>query len=150
MKRLVIAALAAASVLGGGVAASAAPLHMGHGPVASHGVPGGFHGGPVGPVHPIGFHPGPVGGFHPGPVGGFHGAPGYWHGPHAGFGYHGWGFGAYLPEAVLAPAYFVADFVDYGLAAPPADFEWVQDGPNALLVNLDSGQVVQVVPNAFA
>jgi Ni/Co efflux regulator RcnB len=44
----------------------------------------------------------------------------------------------------------VVDFAEYDLAAPPADFEWVQNGPDALLVNLDTGMVVQVVPNAFA
>jgi Ni/Co efflux regulator RcnB len=148
MKRFITAALAAATVLAGGAAAQAAPFHGGggHGPVVAHGGPAGFHPapGPVGGFHPtpIGFHPGP------GPVGGFHGVGG-WRGPHAGFGYHGWGFGAFVPRALLGPEYFIFDFADYGLAPPPANFEWVQDGPNALLVNVYTGQVVQVVPNSF-
>jgi len=134
MKRFVIAALAAASVLTGG-AAMAAPLHV----LTPHHGPGGFH-----PGHgPGGFHPGP-GGFHPGPIG-FHPGPGGFHPGPGGFhpvgGFHHWGYGAYLPREWLIPARFVVDFVD---------FEWVQDGPNALLVNLDTGMVVQVVPNAFA
>jgi len=142
MKRFVLAALAAASVLSGG-AAMAAPFHPGggHGPVVHGGGPVGFHPGPVGGFHPgpVGFHPGPVGGFHPSPVG-FHG----------GGGYHGWGYGAFLPRGWLIPANFIADFAYYDLAPPPADYEWVQDGPNALLVNLSTGQVVQEIPGAFA
>jgi hypothetical protein len=141
MKRFVIAALAAASILGGG-AAVAAPFHGGgggHGP-SPHG--GGVHLAPVGG----GFHPGGGGGFHPtgfheGP--GFHGGGPIWRGG----AYHNWGYGAFLPRLWLSN--FVEDFAYYDLAPPPADFEWVQDGPNALLVNLDTGQVVQVVPGAF-
>jgi len=130
MKRIALAALAACLLSGG--AALANPIH----PVGGHG-PGGFHGGPGG------FHGGP-GGFHGGP-GGFHGGPGFWP-----VGYHHWGYGAYLPAAWLVPDRFVVDFADYNLAPPPADFEWVRNGPDALLVNLDTGMVVQVVPNAFA
>lgn len=141
MKRFVIAALAAASILGGG-AAVAAPFHAG-GAHGSHGG-GGVHLAPIGG----GFHPG-GGGFHPtgfrGGPGGFHNG---WGGPHAGGGFHDWGYGAFLPRVWLSN--FIGDFAYYDLAAPPADFEWVQDGPNALLVNLDTGQVVQVVPGAFA
>jgi Ni/Co efflux regulator RcnB len=147
MKRFVLAALAAATVLTGGAAAQAAPFHGGgHGPAMSHGGPTGFRGSP-GPGGFGGFHPTPAG-FHGAPSGGFHGSP-VWRGPHEDFGYHGWGFGAFLPRAFLAPAYFVADFADYGLAQPAPDCEWVQDGPNALLVDLDTGQVVEVIPNAF-
>jgi hypothetical protein len=157
MKRFVLAALAATTMLTGAAAASAMPLHIvGHGPVLHgpvlHG-PGPIHfphpgPGPIHFPHPVGFpHPTPIGFPHPGPIGG---GPVWWHGPHPGWGYHGWGFGAFLPVAYLSPAYFVVDFVDYGLAPPPANYEWVQDGPNALLVNLNTAQVVEVVPNAFA
>jgi Ni/Co efflux regulator RcnB len=128
MKRIVLAAVAAA-LLGAG-AASAHPLHPihggGHGPVFHPGH-GGLHGGPVG------FHPGPAFGHGFGPV-----------------GFHHWGYGQFLPRAWLVPAAFVADYAAYDLAAPPADFEWVRNGPDALLVNLDTGMVVQVVPGAFA
>lgn len=132
MKRIALAALAAC-LLGGG-AAAAYPVHGG---------PGGFHGGSVGVHHgPVGFHPGPIG-FHPVPIG-------YHHGPVWVGGYRHWGYGAYLPAAWLVPDRFIVDFADFGLAPPPADFEWVRNGPDALLVNLDTGMVVQVVPNAFA
>jgi Ni/Co efflux regulator RcnB len=129
MKRLVLAALAATSLLAGGGVASAAPTHGGfggfggHGPVVTHGpvFGGGFRGGPV--------FRGPVRG---------------------GFGYQRFGYGALLPAAFLAPERFVLDYAAYELAPPPANFEWVQNGPDALLVNLSTGMVVQVVPNAIA
>jgi hypothetical protein len=129
---MILAAAAAAALLAGGVA-QALPLH----PIGG-GHPGGFH--PGGP-HPGGLHPN---GFHPG-----HG----FGGPHGGFypvGFHHWGYGSYLPRGWLIPERFVVDFADYNLVAPPADYQWVQNGPDALLVNLDTGQVVQVVPGAFA
>ncbi|HTX49926.1 MAG TPA: RcnB family protein [Caulobacteraceae bacterium] len=132
MKRTLMAALAA-TLLASGVGAAAAnaqpfPHGGGHGPA-------GYHGGPA-------FRPGPVV---------FRGGPARFGGP--GFvtvGYHRWGYGEFLPRAWLVPARFVVDFGDYNLAAPPPNFEWVQNGPDALLVNLDTGMVVQVVPGAFA
>jgi hypothetical protein len=121
-----LAALAA-SVLGGGAASAMPILHVVHGPV----FPGPIHHGPIygGPI----FHPGPIG---PGP---------YWPA-----GFHRWGYGEYLPRALLAPAAYVVDYASYELGAPPADCEWVRNGPDALLVNLDTGMVIQVVPGAFA
>jgi Nickel/cobalt transporter regulator len=120
MKRFVLAAVAAAALLGAG-AASAHPAHPafggGHGPA---------------------FHPG---GFHPG-LGAPHGF-----GP---AGFHHWGYGQFVPRDLLVPAAFLVDYAAYDLAAPPFDCEWVQNGPDALLVNIDSGQVIQVVPGAFA
>ena len=67
-----------------------------------------------------------------------------------GASFHRWGYGSFVPRDWLIPANFIADFAYYDLAAPGPSFEWVQDGPNALLVNLYTGQVVQVVPGAFA
>jgi len=151
MKRMILAALAASLLAGG--AASAAPFHPtgGHGPVAHGPVAGGpafrggaaFRGGP-GPVVVRG---GPVfrGGaeFRGGPVrfggGGFEAAA-----------YRHFGYGEFWPRAWLSPEYFIADFAAYDLGAPPANYEWVQNGPDALLVNLYTGMVVQVVPGAFA
>jgi len=129
MKRFVLAAVAAAALLGAG-AASAGPVHPilggGHGPVF-HSAPGGFH--------PGGFHAGP----------GF-GAP-HGFGP---VGFHHWGYGQFMPRDLLVPAAFLIDYAAYDLAAPPVDCEWVQNGPDALLVDIDTGQVIQVVPGAFA
>jgi len=127
MKRLVLAALAA-SVLGGGAASAMPILHVGHGPIFHGPV---FHHGPIyaGPI----FHPGPVG---PGP---------YWPA-----GFRRWEYGEYLPRALFAPVAYVVDYASYELGAPPSDCEWVRNGPDALLVNLDTGMVIHVVPGAFA
>jgi Ni/Co efflux regulator RcnB len=120
MKRFVLAAAAVAALLGAG-AASAHPAHGG--------VPGG---------HAPAFHPG---GFHPG-----FGAP---HGFRP-VGFHHWGYGQFMPRDLLVPAAFLVDYAAYDLAAPAVGCEWVQNGPDALLVNIDTGQVIQVVPDAFA
>jgi hypothetical protein len=105
--------------MGGAGAASAAPFlgPVFHGPV-SHGPV--FHG-------PIGH--GPVFG-----GSGFRGGPD-WGGRFEPVGFHRWGFGEYLPRAFFAPAAYIADYVAYDLGAPPADCEWVRNGPDALLVN---------------
>jgi Ni/Co efflux regulator RcnB len=72
-----------------------------------------------------------------------------WRGPHANFGFHHWGYGAYIPRSFLIDSFFLSDFYDYGLGEPPYGCEWVQDGPNALLIDEYTGQVLQVVPDAF-
>ena len=137
MKRLLLAAAAAASLLGGGAASAMPILHPVHGPV--------FHGpifhGPIlhGPVLHGPIYAGPI--FHPGPVG---------PGPLWPASFHRWGYGEFLPRALFAPAAYIVNYAAYELGAPPADCEWVQNGPDALLVNLDTGQVIQVVPGAYA
>ncbi len=141
MKRLILAALAA-SVLGGGAASAMPVLHAFPGPI-HHGPVFPGHGG-HGPVFPGPIHHGPIYGgpiFHPGPIG---------PGPYWPVGFHRWGYGEYLPPALFAPAAYVVDYASYELGAPPADCEWVRNGPDALLVNLDTGMVIQVVPGAFA
>ena len=139
MKRIVLAALAA-SVLGGGAASAmpilhALPIH--HGPV----FPGHGDHGPVfpGPIHHGPIYGGPI--FHPGPIG---------PGPLWPASFHRWGYGEFLPRALFAPAAYVVDYAAYDLGAPAPDCEWVRNGPDALLVNLDTGMVIQVVPGAFA
>jgi hypothetical protein len=131
MKRLALAALAA-SLLGGAAASAMPVLHPVHTPI--------FHG-PIyhGPIHHGPIYAGPI--FHAGPFG---------PGPLWPAGFHRWGYGEYLPRALFAPAAYVVDYAAYELGAPPADCEWVRNGPDALLVNLDTGMVIQVVPGAFA
>ncbi|HEY3800432.1 MAG TPA: RcnB family protein [Caulobacteraceae bacterium] len=143
MKRFILAALAATSLLTGGAAANAAPTHPGFGAVpAMNRGPAVTHG-PVfrAPAAPV--YRGPVG---PGPVVRFGGNLG---GGFVGVSFQRFGFGAFLPAAFRAPDRFV-DYRAHALAPPPANYEWVQNGPDALLVNLASGMVVEVVPNAFA
>jgi Ni/Co efflux regulator RcnB len=110
--------------------------------------------GPMGP-HPREMHAGPM---HPGP-----GGPGHqfsYHGhmfspvhlspfvyPH-GWAYRRWAIGAVLPPLFLAPAYFFADWATLGLAQPQPGFQWVRYGPDLLLVNVTTGEVVETVYGA--
>ena len=118
------------------------------------------HGGPH-PGGPPGRHPsGPRGGPHPGPhgpvgaqfsyrghmVNRLHAAPFVY--PH-GWAYRRWAVGALLPPLFLAPAYYYAGWAGLGLAPPPPGFQWVRYGPDLLLVNVTTGQVVDTVYDAF-
>jgi Ni/Co efflux regulator RcnB len=104
----------------------------------------------------------------PGPRSGFAGRPG---GPHGGplsfrghpvnrvhaaafsyprgWGYRRWAIGATLPGLFLAPAYYYTDWAGLGLSPPDPGFEWVRYGPDLLLVNVSTGQVVDVVYGVF-
>ncbi len=115
--------------------------------VMPHGPPGGPHGPPPGP------RGGPVAGPHGGPLT-FRGheihraqlAP-FVYPP--GYGYRHWAAGTALPPLFLVPAYFYADWAALGLVAPEAGFQWVRYGPDLLLVNVTTGQVVDAVYGVF-
>lgn len=147
--------------------------------VVPHGPQGGgpaFHRGPIG-GNGQAFHGGPVGGngpaFHRGPIGhgpvvggpvrvGVGGAPFVFHGhpinrvhfarpwvyPH-GWGYRRWAVGAVLPALFLTSAYYYSGWEEIGLTPPPPGFEWVQYGPDLLLVNVTTGEVVDVAYGVF-
>jgi hypothetical protein len=68
--------------------------------------------------------------------------------PH-GWGYRRWVVGATLPVLFLAPAYYYAEWAGLGLPPPDPGFQWVRYGPDLLLVNVGTGQVVDVVYGAF-
>jgi Nickel/cobalt transporter regulator len=127
---------------------------------APHGPPGGFR--PPGPV--IGAPHGPLPGGPPGahfggpagPAGQFiyRGHP--FHQLHIapfiyppGFVYRRWAVGAVLPPVFLAPDYYYADWAALGLDPPPPGTEWVRYGPDLLLVDVTSGQVLDVVYDVF-
>jgi len=112
-------------------------------------------------------HPGggpPPRGPHPGgPPGHFGGPPGHFmfrghpfHPVHItpfiyphGWGYRRWVIGAALPALFLVPAYYYAEWAALGLPPPDPGFQWVRYGPDLLLVNVTTGQVVDVVYGAF-
>ncbi len=130
---------------------------------------GGVHGGGVGAAP--GFHGGPGfaqrgGGF------AYTGSRGYGQGLHGGgewsyrgrtfgrfnagpfrypggWGYRRWGVGAYLPALFLTDAYFLGDWGGYDLGPPPPGCRWVRYGPDALLVNVYTGEVVDVAYGVF-
>jgi Ni/Co efflux regulator RcnB len=74
-------------------------------------------------------------------VGVYHAPPGY--------RYHRWSHGQRLPRAYFARSYWLTDFVIYGLFAPPPGLMWVRYGPDALLIDTYTGEIVQVRYNVF-
>jgi hypothetical protein len=145
--------------------AAAAILALAAPTLAQAQAPPPHHGGPPGHPHPGGPHPGGPhpGGPHPGgphvggpprgqfvyrghPINRIHLAPFVY--PH-GWGYRRWAIGGVLPPLFLAPAYFYADWAAFGLAPPQPGFQWVRYGPDLLLVNVTTGQIVDVVYGVF-
>lgn len=66
-----------------------------------------------------------------------------------GFRYQRFRHGEFLSPLFFARQYWLTDFWLFGLAIPPIGYEWVRYGPDALLVNLATGRIVQVVYGAF-
>ena len=119
-----------------------------HGPPLHGPVPG-PHVGPGGPGGPRVGPGGPHGAqftYHGRPFNRTHASPFIYPG---GWGYRRWGAGMILPGLFLAPAYYYADWAALGLPPPQPGFQWVRYGPDLLLVNVESGQVVDVVYGAF-
>jgi len=68
--------------------------------------------------------------------------------PH-GWAYRRWAIGAILPPLFLAPDYFYTDYAGLGIAAPEPGFQWVRYGPDLVLVNVATGEIVDVIYGAF-
>jgi hypothetical protein len=66
-----------------------------------------------------------------------------------GWAYRRWAIGAALPALFLAPAYYYTDWAAFGLPPPDPGFQWVRYGPDLLLVNVSTGEVVDVIYGAF-
>lgn len=67
---------------------------------------------------------------------------------------HGYGYRTFRPHeqfplGLLIAPYLITDFALYNLPSPGPDLEWVRYGPDALLVNVDTGEVVDVAYGAF-
>eukprot|EP01037_Dinobryon_pediforme_P014720 gene14720-14845_t len=56
-----------------------------------------------------------------------------------------WRVGERLPYLFLSDIYYI-DFGPYGLPRPPYGYRWVRFGPDVLLVNVYTGEIVDVVP----
>ena len=117
------------------------PVGVNHGPI-------GVNHGPVGPVHVVGHGPWM-----------FHGHSYAWHPVRyprpwiypAGYGYRLWAVGAILPAIFWStPTYYYSDWAGMGLPPPDPGFQYVQYGPDLLLVNVATGAVVEVFPGAFS
>ena len=55
-----------------------------------------------------------------------------------------------MPRAFWAPQYLLADYWLFALEVPPAGYEWVRYGADAVLVNTGSGEILQVEYGVFA
>ena len=54
-----------------------------------------------------------------------------------------WSYGNVLPVGWYAPQFYL-NYGLYGLLGPPIGCEWVREGPDAVLVNIYTGQVLSV------
>jgi Ni/Co efflux regulator RcnB len=67
----------------------------------------------------------------------------------AGWRDHHWVFGEFLPRAFWAREYIVADYWLFGLEIPPAGYEWVRVGADAILVSTINGEILQAEYGVF-
>jgi Nickel/cobalt transporter regulator len=66
-----------------------------------------------------------------------------------GWGYRRWAVGAFLPPVFLVEDYWYSDWDLIGLPPPPPDYQWVHYGPDLLLVDLTTSEVIDVVYDVF-
>lgn len=66
-----------------------------------------------------------------------------------GYRYRRWRIGLVLPFVFLQDEYIFNDYASLGFDDPPPGYEWVRYGPDLLLVDLDTGEVVDVEYGVF-
>ncbi|HEV2561638.1 MAG TPA: RcnB family protein [Rhizomicrobium sp.] len=62
---------------------------------------------------------------------------------------HRWTYGERLPRAFWVRDYWINDWWSFDLRTPPYGYEWVRYGDDALLVNIYTGEVLQVEYDLF-
>lgn len=65
-----------------------------------------------------------------------------------GYSSRSWSIGIRLPSAYYAPSYYI-DYNYYGLAAPPYGCYWVRADRDVLLIDIGTGEVVDVLYGFF-
>lgn len=63
---------------------------------------------------------------------------------------HHWAYGQILPRAYWSSQYVLSDYWLFALEVPPVGYEWVRDDDDAVLVNISTGEILQVEYGAFA
>jgi Ni/Co efflux regulator RcnB len=66
-----------------------------------------------------------------------------------GWQYRRWAFGDSLPRVYWAQPYWITNFWLYDLDRPPLGCEWVRSGPDALLVDTTTGEILEAEYNVF-
>jgi Ni/Co efflux regulator RcnB len=66
-----------------------------------------------------------------------------------GYVYRRWTFGEQLPSIYFAQQFWITNYLNFGLVAPPGGYEWVRYGPDALLIDVNTGQIIQVEYGLF-
>jgi Ni/Co efflux regulator RcnB len=67
-----------------------------------------------------------------------------------GYDYRRYHYGQRLPVIFWRDRdYWLLDFIAFGLFAPPPGYVWVRYGPDALLIDTYSGEIIQVRYNVF-
>jgi Ni/Co efflux regulator RcnB len=66
-----------------------------------------------------------------------------------GYHYQRWGFGHALPGVYFGRQFWITDWLAFGLFAPPDGLVWVRYGPDALLIDQDTGEIIQVDYGVF-
>jgi Ni/Co efflux regulator RcnB len=67
-----------------------------------------------------------------------------------GYAYRMWVLHAILPPLFWSsPTYYYSEWAELGLTPPPPGFQWVQYGPDLLLVNVSTGEVVDAAYGVF-
>lgn len=69
--------------------------------------------------------------------------------PPQGFVSRHWRYGDRLPRAYYARNYWLTNFLIYGLLSPPPGLVWVRVGPDALLIDEYTGEVVRMEYGVF-
>jgi Ni/Co efflux regulator RcnB len=67
----------------------------------------------------------------------------------AGWRYRRWVFGERLPAIYFVPGFWITDFLAFSLVPPPDGYVWVRYGPDALLIDQYTGEIVQVDYGVF-
>lgn len=62
---------------------------------------------------------------------------------------HRWAYGQILPRAYWTSQYLLADYWLFALETPPVGYEWVRDDDDAILVNVSTGEILQVEYGVF-
>lgn len=62
---------------------------------------------------------------------------------------HRWGWGEILPVIFWSRNYWITNFYLYGLPPPPFGAIWVRVGDDALLIDRDTGEIIEVAYGIF-